>query len=219
QEFERLKNLAENTSAKALQAAEANAKRDEIAAQSARIHLQFAWGEAIATRKDLPEFIKSLATGERAVVRINLPVGENLPAPQHVRIVPLDTGRSVEAEFLDIAPTIASQTQGQGFLFLAKGKKNSGLVPGASVTGFISIGELLEGVMVPRSAIVRFGGKGWIYLQTDSQTFLRRELPLDHPMDSCWFVPKEFKAGEKVVVIGAQTLLSEEQKYQIKMLD
>ena len=86
---------------------------------------------------------------------------------------------------------------------------------GATVTGFLKLsGEAKAGVTVPRSAVVRSNGATWVYLQTGDDTFERVEVALDHPLDDGWFVAKGLKAETKVVVVGAQQLLSEELKGQ-----
>src|SRR6185369_11465018 len=66
QEFDRLKILSSqgNTSARALQAAEAASRRDELLAQSARDKLKFTWGKAVAEQKDLAAFAQSLSSLE-----------------------------------------------------------------------------------------------------------------------------------------------------------
>lgn len=76
-----------------------------------------------------------------------------------------------------------------------------------------------NGVVIPRGAVVRFNGKPWIYFQTGDQTFARREISLEQPLADGWFAAQGMKPGERVVVSGAQMLLSEEQKYQIKIGD
>jgi hypothetical protein len=104
-------------------------------------------------------------------------------------------------------------------LFLVKSRQ-PGFVAGAAVLGHLKIaGEAQNGVMIPRSAVVRFGGRPWIYLQTDAHTFLRREISLESPLAEGWFAAQGMKPGDRVVLGGAQMLLSEEQKYQIHMGD
>jgi multidrug efflux pump subunit AcrA (membrane-fusion protein) len=72
---------------------------------------------------------------------------------------------------------------------------------------------------MPRAAIVRLHGQAWAYVQTDEQTFIRRQVPLDQPAEGGWFIPGGFEPGERVVVGGAQVLLSEELKSQIHVGD
>jgi hypothetical protein len=89
----------------------------------------------------------------------------------------------------------------------------SRLLPGASVTGFLEMpGELQSGVVVPREALVRFNGTTWVYLQTGDGTFQRTMVALEQPVAEGWFVGHGLGAGQKVVTVGAQELLSEELK-------
>ena len=94
-----------------------------------------------------------------------------------------------------------------------------GLVPGAAVTGYLRVpGEPVAGFTVPDSAIVRQASYGWVYVQISEQTFVRRQIALDHRTEHGWFVRAGVAVNDLIVVNGAQTLLSEEQKYQIRML-
>ncbi len=222
-EFERLKllNDQKNASDRALQAAEAAARRDQIAVQSVRTRLVSGWGKAIADQPNLTAFISSLASLEDALVRIDLQAGEVLNAlPSTARIVAASAGKTpVSAQLLGPAPNVDPQTQGQGFLYLVK-TNAARLVPGMAVGGYMPLGqEPLNGVTIPDSAVVRQAGQGWVYVQTGDDTFTRRKVSLDHPQEGGWFVGDGLAGGDRVVISGAQELLSEEQKYQIKMLE
>jgi hypothetical protein len=206
-----------NASPRVLQAAEAAALRDELAFESAKDRLALTWGDAIAGQKDLPAFVKSLATREALIVRIDLPAGEPLrSSPTGARIKNL-SGESVDAEFLGVASNADPMTQGRGFLFLIR-SKTSLLLPGEAVIGFLKLpGDPSSGVIIPRSAVVRAEGKGWVYvLNANSAGFTRKEIPLTQPVESGWFVGEVVKAGDFVVVVGAQQLLSEELKASIQ---
>ena len=213
-EFDRLRTLAEqnNASVRALQAAEAAAKRDQLLVESLRTKLILGWGKAVLERDDPPAFVKSLASREQALVRVDLPAGESLNRPPaSARLISLgDSEHPVAAEFFDTASTVDPQTQGQGFLFLVGGKP-SGLSPNAAVTAYLKTpGESLSGVMIPSSAVIRYQGKAWIYVQTGDKEFTRREIPLDHPGASGWFVSSGVTDQDRVVASGTQTILSEE---------
>ena len=52
-----------------------------------------------------------------------------------------------------------------------------------------------------------------------SRAFTRREISENEPLAGGWFINANFKPGDQVVVIGAQMLLSEEQKNQIQIGD
>ena len=217
-ELTRLKTLEGqgNASTRALQTAEAAAQRDWLSIQSVRERLTLSWGRAVAEPKGLPVLAQSLAFREAALIRIDLPVGEALQAllPTGARIATL-SGQSSQAEFLESAPSVDPQMQGRGFIFLLK-PNSLGLAAGESVVGYIkSAGALLDGVIVPRDAVVRTEGAGWVYvLQSSGDAFTRIEVALDHPTEGGWFVAKGVSAGEFVVVTGAQQLLSIELKGQ-----
>jgi hypothetical protein len=130
-----------------------------------------------------------------------------------------DENNPVESEPVGLAPTVDAQTQGQGFLFLTKSREPA-FVPGAAVIGYIETpGDVQVGVLIPSNAVVRFNGRTWIYLSASDQNFTRREISEDIPLANGWFSKERFKVGDMVVVSGAQILLSEEQKNQIRMGD
>jgi len=216
-ELTRLKTLGEqgNASPRALQTAEAAALRDRLAAQSAKDRLSLSWGKPVTEQKDPGAFIQTLTSLEAALVRIDLPLGESLKAgPDGVRISGL-SGQSAEGEFLGTSTSVDPQMQGRGFLFLVKANA-SRLVPGEAVTGYLKIpGEPLSGVVIPREAVVRTEGAGWVYvLNTAGDAFTRIQIPLDHPTDAGWFITKGVATTNYVVVAAAQQLLSTELKGQ-----
>jgi hypothetical protein len=69
-------------------------------------------------------------------------------------------------------------------------------------------------VLLPRSAVVRFNGTAWVYVQTAPDTFRRTEVSLAHSLEKGWFVQGSLNLQDKVVTVGAQQLLSEERKGQ-----
>lgn len=213
-ELERLKMLAQdqNTSARLLEAAAAAVQRDQIATDTAQLKLLSGWGKAIAGQKDLPVLAAALAAQEAALVRLDVPLGDApKDQPTGARIASLSAPESpIEAQLLGPAPSADSQTQGSGFLCLVKG---SSLAPGSAVTGWLVLpGQPEQGVVVPRSAIVRHEGEAFVYVMTAADLFLRREVELHHPTAKGWFIDEGFKPGDKLVTVGAQQLLSEELK-------
>ena len=83
------------------------------------------------------------------------------------------------------------------------------------MTGYLSLpGEPRKGVLLPRSALVRFIGSDWVYVPASEESFQRRGVVLDSPLEKGWFVSSGLKPQDKVVTIGGQQLLSEELKGQ-----
>lgn len=210
-ELSRLKTLEGqgNASARVLQAAEAAAQRDLLAIQLARERLTLSWGQVVADQKDLPSLVQSLVSLEAALVRIDLPMGETMEAPPTTARIATLSGQSVEATFLEPAPSVDPQTQGRGFIFLVR-PNSLRLTAGQSVIGYLKTpGEPQPGVIVPREAVVRAEGTGWVYVRNAAgDTFTRVEVPLDHPTETGWFVGKGPFVRDRVVVAGAQQLLS-----------
>lgn len=222
-ELERLTALSaqQNASVRALQSATAQAQRDQTMVFALRQKFIASWGAAIAEHDDLPKWCQSLTAGETALLRLDLPAGEVIEKPPSVaRVFALNSEtNAVEAQFVGNAPTIDPSTQGQGFLYLVASRQ-LGFVPGAAVLGYLkSSTNDREGVLLPRSAVVRFDGKPWVFLKRGEDTFVRREVELQSPMTDGWFTDQGVKAGDAIVVSGAQMLLSEELKSQIQIGD
>jgi hypothetical protein len=217
-ELARLKTLEGqgNASIRGLQAAEATAARDRITLQAARDHLAIAWGKAVADQKDLPAFSEALTRLDSALVRVDLPASEGLPpTPISARLQGM-SGQSAAAEFLGLAPAMDSQIPGRGFFFLVK-QNNSGIAVGEAVTAYLQVpGEAQDGVIIPRDAVIRTEGAGWVYvLNAAGDAFTRTQVALDRPTDSGWFVTKGVAPGNYFVTTAAQQLLSIELKGQL----
>jgi hypothetical protein len=215
-EFERLKTLRaqDNASARALEAAEATALRDQLLAESLRAKLALGWGRTIAGFDKLPELAAGLAKMQAALVRVDLPAAEALPGKATgAQLVPLAAdAKPIAADFIGAATTTDPQLQGQGFLFLVRGEAPA---PGAALTAQIQTdGTPVSGILIPASAVVRHENEGWVYVQTAADKFTRRGVELGRLSGESYFVATGFAAGEKVVTTGAQLLLSEELKGQ-----
>ena len=216
-EYERLKLLhdqGQNASARALETAEAAMRRDQAQLDSVQPRLLLGWGKAVASQPDLTAFMRALAAQEAALVRVDLPLSESLQTPPSGgRLAALTSpDNPVEAQILGAAPATDPQMQSQGFLFL---QKTNPLPPGATVTAWLSIpGESESGVTVPRDALIRHEAEVFVYVQTGAEMFSRKEIELERPVAGGWFVHEGLKPEEKVVVVGAQQLLSEELKGQ-----
>ena len=223
-EYERIKALFahdQNASARAVEAAEAGLKRDQAQVEGVRAKLIAVWGRPLIEQKDFRAVVRSLADHEAVLVRVDLPISETLfSPPTGARIVSLAREeRSANAEFVGFATSADPQVQGQGFLFLLK-ENRLGARPDMAVIGYLTTGtDPLRGVVVPRGAVVRSEGKAWVYIQQDDTTFIRKLVLLDRPLDDGWFVEEGLTRSDRVVVSGAQILLSEEGKARFGIKD
>lgn len=208
-----------NVSQKALQAAEARWRMDQAQLQAAEAalrgsedQLRAAWGEGLRAwlQRD-PAALDRLARQQDALLLLTLRPAEGAPAPPEVRLDAGPAGALLTARLLAAAPVSDPQVPGRSFFYHA---------PAANLPAGMRLAALAprpgqEGTLVPAEAVVWHGGKPWLYLRRGGEEFLRRELAGATPAPGGWFVPG-LPAGERAVVAGAQLLLSEELRYQIK---
>ena len=158
-----------------------------------------------------------LARFDRLLARIDLPIGQQIPALRNrVRIIPagLEQQPPIEAEPIAFAASAGAQTQGLSLLYRLM-QSRPGVRPGMPVSArFAAPGEAQTGVLIPRGAVVQQDGRLWVYVQTQETRFARRPVPTDMSTASGYLTAKGFAPGDRVVVTGAQSLLSEEFKSQ-----
>jgi multidrug efflux pump subunit AcrA (membrane-fusion protein) len=214
-ELDRLRTLSaqNNASQRALQTAEVAAIQAQAQAQTARLELLGSWGKTVAERQDLADWVASLAALKQVLVQIDVPPASATPAEPVLARLEILSGRlsTIEAEFLGRVPNTDPQLQSPSFLYLVN-NGGSRLLPGMAVTGFLSVaGEPQAGVLVPASAIVRSAGTAWVYVQVSPTEFERVSVELERLLEGGWFVAGRLKAGQRVVSVGAQEMLSAER--------
>ena len=155
---------------------------------------------------------------DQLLARVDVPAGETVSvAVTYAQLAVLGReDRPLRAERIALAAAVDPKTQGQPFVFRVS-DPSLALRPGLSFTAYLEIpGPLRAGVVVSRSAVVRQSGKAWVYVQTATDLFARREVILEEPTTEGWFT-RSLSTGDRIVTTGAQTLLSEEFKSQIKV--
>jgi hypothetical protein len=211
-ELNRLKTLAgqNNASARALEAAEFAAARDQLALAAGRAKFTGDWGPTLAGRADLPTLVQQLAKRKQSLVRITLPAGDTVTesgAATTLTVFP-DEAHLINARLVETTLGVDPQTEGQMLLLLVEGQA---LPWGASVTVHINTsGSPLSGVVVPSAAVLRHEGRGWVYVRTGDDEFTRHQIPLDRLTLTGWFVTGDLSSTNVVVTTGAQTVLSAE---------
>lgn len=151
------------------------------------------------------------------LARIDIPVGRHVPpSVSQARIVPAGfEDQSIVAKRIGVASAVDPRVQGEAFLFRLNNSR-FGLRPGVAVTAYLAMpGPSEAGVMIPQSAVVRLQGLGFAYVRTGNTEFTRRQVTLDRFTSAGYFTTEHFRPGDRVVIAGAQSLLSEEFKLQI----
>lgn len=212
-ELERVRLLhdcQQNVSSQALETAEAAAMRDQSTADAVDSRLLTSWGAALANRADLTAFVRSLTAQKQALVRVDVPLTEVLhDPPTSARFArPGHEDDAPTARYIGPAPQVDPQMQGQGFIFLLDSHP---LPPGTALTAWLTTaGAEQQGLLVPRSALLRHDGELFVYVQSGAELFRRTRVELGRPLPAGWLVQSGLEMPAKVVVAGAQQLLSEE---------
>ncbi|MCX6897556.1 MAG: hypothetical protein NT105_02545 [Verrucomicrobia bacterium] len=214
-EYERLKKLNAqdaNASVRAVEAADATLRRDRAALEASQMRLLAGWGKALAGRVDLAALARSLVAQESALIRVDFLAGQTLPPEsRRVRVAPLP-GDEVPRDTVVIgsAPTADAQAQGAALLVLLRAPTPA---PGAALLAWVSgSGAAQHGLRLPRSAIVRHEGQAFVFVAVGVDAFARRRVEIAPPQADGVIVMSGVKVDERVVVTGAQQLLSEELK-------
>lgn len=209
-ELERTQKLAaqENASPRVLEAAQTAAMRDALALQAARAKFTADWGARLAGQTNLTMYAGELQGDGLSLVRLQLPAGSfpnPLPETATITLLGNDTN-AVSGELADNL-NIDPATQVQTLLFTVRQK----LPPDISVEAELKMpGAPVDGVVVPAAAVIRYNGLGWVYVQTDTNQFARSEVPLDRLMTGGWFVSGNLSVTNRIVAVGAQSVLSAE---------
>lgn len=221
--FQRAKNLGQYVATAALESAEGTFRTDQAALASAESQVrtlaataQQEWGPVIgkAIAERLPT-ITRLIEREQLLVQVTLPPAAILDkAPETALAEVPARGSRVDLRFISAATRTDQRIQGLSYFYAAPG--DSGLLPGMNTIAFMPSSKVVEGVVVPEAAIVRWQGSAWVYLKIGLDTFARHQITTDLPVSDDDYVVRTMPQGSEVVVQGAQALLSEETKNQLQ---
>lgn len=175
------------------------------------------WGEQLAhwfTQADNQQAEQFLAHRAQ-LLQISLPANLHLPQPPQSVLID-EQGRrdnAIPAQLISPLPQVDPVTQGERYFFKLEGRK---LPFGARFTAWIADGEQqAEGIVVPDTAVVWHLGQAFVFIKTAHGEFERRLLRDLVPTNAGYFAASGFQAGEVIVTLGAQTLLSRELKAMI----
>lgn len=160
------------------------------------------------------EFTRLMAR-EQSIIKVTLPPKQTLN--QNVTTVRWQqtNQQSHVGQAQRLAPAIAADpvSGGETWYFL---NKASSLQEGAQLQVWVPREErTFSAVMIPYQSVVWYAGQPWAYLQMDEQRFQRISLTSGVNSVEGIYLQHGIYPGDAVVTSGAQTLLSEEFKWQI----
>ncbi len=220
-EYARLETLSGDIAQKSLQAAEAAQQSDEadVHAAEQQLNLQASairqqWGPAVSAWVTQGSAqLQRVLDGRDALIQLTAPIqtatlaGSGFAAPKTVSLE-LPGGGRRQATLVSAFSRLDPRIQGRSFLYRTSGQV--GLSPGLNLVARLPVGNSLQGVVIPASAVVWSEGKAWAYAQVSPERFSRSPVAMDVPVEDGFFVAQGFSPGDKIVTVGAQALLSEE---------
>ena len=228
-QYERLKALNaddKNVSDRAVQEALAlvnadNAKLNATTQQIKQLKetTQHKWGEAlaqIAFSTKLPAHLQQLLNRKNALIQVGLPISTVSPKEgSSIQITPLNANNA-QIKAIYISPATQSDQSGLGKTFYYSAPADLlriGMRVNAEVDPIAN--DAKQGVVIPNNAVVWYAGSAWAYFQHDETHFVRKPIATDTEIEEGWF-SQTIAPNSVVVTNGAQLLLSEEFKNQIK---
>jgi hypothetical protein len=195
--------------------------------------LRTAWGPVVSEWATAAQPVPLGELRSRRSVLVQLVFPYDLPrsaARPQLLLAPVTARENAaEARFVSAAPRVSAALPGNTYFYLVRG---ADLRVGARVVARVATDSaMVDGVIVPNTAVVWHAGKSWVYRKRDAETFGRYEISTASELGDGWFqatapetgsdeaaLPQSASLvpGDEVVISGAQLLLSEELKYQIR---
>jgi|GEM_PF-1159702 len=224
--FTRAQNLLKlfPTAASQAEAAEAAYKMDEAGVEAAQAQADAisnsaiqefgpVLGQAIVSRSELAE---QLILRKICLIQLTLQGGATAEPPDKISVT-FGSGSTAEADFISEAAQADPKIPNISFFYTMP--VMPGALTGTSVVALFPNGEAKAGVGIPPSAVIWQSGKPWMYVQASPDSFERRAIGEEAAptAEGGYVVPAANWASDKrIVVAGAQTLLSEESRSKNK---
>jgi hypothetical protein len=198
-------------SAKDFEAAEAQARSDQSKLTLLRLRLGLEWGPGIAkmTQAQRKALIHALSEGRAALVQLDTPDDEGQQGVRSAEIDIADT--TVNAVILGRSRNAEPRLQSSGLIAVVTGPQAILFSIGLTQSARLAKPGQGLGVVLPRSAIVRFQGSNWAYVRSGSGGFDRRLVLNPAPQGGGYFVAQGFQPGEAVAIKGVAALFAAER--------
>jgi hypothetical protein len=210
-ELRRIRELArdeQNASERDLDAARVEASRASADLEIAEAGVVGVFGVAPASDPGLDSLMNEITRHVAALIRVDVPANSPRPDPRQgvtISSHPERTG-ALAVEYLGAAPVADPGFPGWGFLFVAREDPPPA---GTPVSAWIrTTGSEMRGVDLPAEALVRHGGRIFVFVKRGEGEFERRSVDARSRGAGRWFITRGVQPGDEVVVAGAQQLLS-----------
>ena len=197
-------------SAKDAEAAISQARQDQAKLALLRRRVGLEWGPGLARISDTRRraLVKAVSEGHAALVQVDTPDSQGQAGARSVEI---DIGSgSVRAPVIGPSRTAEARLQSSGLIALVTGPQAILFSVGLVQSARIDQPSAQSGVLLPRSALIRYEGADWAYVRRGPARFERRQVADPSPEKEGDFVAQGFSPGEVVAVQGVAGLFAAE---------
>lgn len=214
-----LSDADHTVSDQAAEAAESQARQDAAKLQLLRRRVGLEWSPVLAALSDARRgrLVADLAAGRAALVRIDSAQG--LSMARGAVDIDLGPGGHVHAAILGPARVGDPRLQATGVLALVTGPAALQFGFGTVAPATVEAGAAANGVILPRAALMRGGGRTFVYIRRDATDFERRAVGPTAPDPQGLFAATGFRPGEQVVTTGAAQLFAAQSAPAAKDVD
>jgi hypothetical protein len=228
-ELERVRALYQddrNASLRALQTAETDARgahgraeAADSAVQALREEARAQWGAVMADALAEPEggMAAPILKGDAVLLQVAGITPSEVFGRASTRLVVVSGQDQAKpaAHFVSAAPQADALLPGSTWLWTTTAH---GLRLGSRIAVEAEgEGGTHPGFAIPETAVVWNEGQAWVYRQVDETRFARQAIDPSRPLPTGgYFEAGGFKQGDRLVLTGAQLLLSEEGRLQIR---
>ncbi|WP_316233364.1 efflux RND transporter periplasmic adaptor subunit [Bradyrhizobium sp. SZCCHNPS2010] len=223
--LERVQNLVQSAAMpkKDVETAEGTFRTDQasLAAAESQVKTLAAtarqeWGSVIGKWiVERSQEVVRLIERDQFLVQVTLPPGVVLAGEPQVALAQAPT-RSANIDLSYISPATRTDPRIQGLSYFFAASGDSGLLPGMNTTVYVPSGKTYQGVFVEDTAIVQWQGRSWVYLRSGPTSFKRHPISTDQPVSDDDYVVQDIPPGSEIVMRGAQVLLSEEARSELR---
>jgi hypothetical protein len=126
------------------------------------------------------------------------------------RLQSLSGDRSWDAQVMGPVPQSTGQAVGSSYLL----RVSTELQPGSLLTAELHDDKhMRRGIKVPRTALLRWLGSTWLFIENQPNNFVRQQVRIDDCLDDACLVKDGLQAGQQVVTVGATLLLATENSH------
>lgn len=173
------------------------------------------WGQTLTDWFTEPSsiIVDDIIAHRSQLLQITLPAGRSLPETVDTIQVTPDGQNTELCRLVAAAPRVDPLTQGRQYFFLLD---KTNLPTGLHLIAHIPAQrDSLEGVFIPRSALLWHLGQAHVFIKVNDEQFEQRPIKDYLKSNDGYFVTDAISPGETIVSRGAQMLLSHQLRGQI----